>query len=65
MACSGIGPWGKDQKVNGQPSEKNFQRDHDWFRLNNSFADKSFVPERAVFGLPQNYGKNFGIAPTR
>ncbi len=53
--------WGKDGKVNGERSEKNFQRDHDWFRKNKEFIDKDFVPERTIFGLPHNYDKNFGI----
>jgi CRISPR-associated protein Cmr1 len=55
--------WGQSIKGNvlpgGSVSEKRFQDDHDWFRVNGwRSAHKSFHPERAVFGLPHNYGPN-------
>lgn len=55
--------WGHKGKVNNQDSEKNFQKDHDWSKDPFGNTYRNFVPERAVFGLPQNYGQNFGIAP--
>ena len=44
--------WGKDGKVLGEPSERNFPEDHDWLY---SQPTKAFHPRRAVFGLPHNY----------
>lgn len=55
--------WGFKGKVNNQDSEKNFQKDHDWSKDPFGNTYRNFVPERAVFGLPQNYGQNFGITP--
>ncbi|WP_029015114.1 type III-B CRISPR module RAMP protein Cmr1 [Niveispirillum irakense] len=55
--------WGHKGKVNNRDSEKNFQKDHDWSKDPFGNTYRNFVPERAVFGLPQNYGQNFGISP--
>ncbi|TWB10073.1 hypothetical protein FBZ89_13610 [Nitrospirillum amazonense] len=66
--------WGHTKKhsdsgplVNDQPSEKNFQDDHDWFRKNSDprFRTPDFVPRRSIFGLPHNYGDGFGVAPSQ
>lgn len=46
--------WGRNGMVNGKPSERNFQGDH-------NLAEKAIKtnvgthPQRAVFGLPHNY----------
>lgn len=40
-------------KVNGKPSERNFQDDHDWCKNPSGFR-KGFHPERVIFGLPHN-----------
>ncbi|MBP2310731.1 type III-B CRISPR module RAMP protein Cmr1 [Azospirillum soli] len=55
--------WGHKGMVNGVPSEKNFVDDHDWSKEPFGPRYRSFVPQRAVFGLPQNYGKGSGVAP--
>lgn len=56
--------WGQSSKGNKLPdgarSEKRFRDDHDWFRKrNDGWRDNhpGFHPERVVFGLPHNYGK--------
>jgi CRISPR-associated protein Cmr1 len=46
--------WGRNGIVNDQPSEKNFEEDHDWSKNN---RPAGFHPKRVVFGLPHNYGK--------
>jgi CRISPR-associated protein Cmr1 len=55
--------WGFRGTVNGEPSERNFVRDHDWSKApwDRDFA--GYVPKRAAFGLPHNYGKGLGAAP--
>lgn len=54
--------WGRNGKIlNGQPSEKNFKKDHDWAKGIKRFSN--FHPRRAVFGLPHNYGKGVGVEP--
>jgi CRISPR-associated protein Cmr1 len=45
--------WGRNGTVLGKLSEKNFQNDHDFFKK--PVPNKH--PERVVFGLPHNYGK--------
>lgn len=45
--------WGRDGKVLGQPSERNFKPDHDWSKFD---RPKDFHPRRIIFGLPHNYG---------
>jgi CRISPR-associated protein Cmr1 len=56
--------WGHKEKVNGQQSEKNFKDDHDWSKPPfGEESKKTFVPRRAVFGLPHNYGQNSGVTP--
>ncbi len=45
--------WGKTERgnsVNGIPSEKNFEKDHDWIRKIS--RPEGFYPRRAIFGLP-------------
>jgi CRISPR-associated protein Cmr1 len=54
--------WGKNGKVNGKPSEKNFKEDHDWGKL--ITRPKGFHPKRVVFGLPHNYGKGAELEVT-
>ena len=61
--------FGDPPKVAGVPSRKNFEADHDWYRKVNLYAGKDWdrrtnknIPERAIFGLPHNYGKDLGIA---
>jgi CRISPR-associated protein Cmr1 len=49
--------WGHKGKVDGEPSERNFEDDHDWFKE----YPKAGHPRRVVFGLPHNYSKGFGI----
>lgn len=48
---------GGTHQVAGQDSEKNFQNDHDWFKIEE--RDKNTqdvnVPLRSIFGLPHNY----------
>lgn len=50
--------WGHNGKVNGEDSERNFQDDHDGFKLTH-FNDAH--PRRAIFGLPHNYSKTLGV----
>ncbi|MDO4723840.1 MAG: type III-B CRISPR module RAMP protein Cmr1 [Comamonadaceae bacterium] len=48
--------WGKNGKVNGLPSEKNFQDDHDLIRdALRKEASLNALPRRSAFGLPHNY----------
>lgn len=54
--------WGQTIRSNllpgGATSEKRFKDDHDWLRVNGWRNTRpTFHPERAVFGLPHNYGK--------
>lgn len=46
----------------GAVSEKNFQDDHDWYRIK---KEPDFHPRRVVFGLPHNYDKkeSFHVTP--
>lgn len=46
--------WGNNGMVLNTPSEQRFKGDHDWSK-GCRLAD--FHPQRAVFGLPHNYGK--------
>ena len=46
--------WGRDGKVLGRPREENFKGDHDWSK---GLMAKDFHPQRVIFGLPHNYGK--------
>lgn len=55
--------WGHKGQVNNCDSEQNFREDHDWSKDPFGSKFRSFVPRRVVFGLPQNYGKDFGVAP--
>ncbi len=56
--------------VNGKPSEKNFEVDHDWFHGIGRFARRKggkggrgrYAPERTGFGLPTVYRKNFEVS---
>lgn len=55
--------WGQTIRGNWLPgkvvSEKRFQNDHDWFRVEGwRIKHPDFHPQRAVFGLPQNYSKH-------
>lgn len=50
--------WGKDNRVNGEESEQNFQADHDWYRRLGHYRSSDFHPQRVVFGLPHNYSQN-------
>ena len=45
--------WGHRGKVLGQPSERNFQDDHDLMKNNR----RNRHPRRIAFGLPHNYGR--------
>ena len=45
--------WGKENKVLGKDSEKNFKFDHD---LSKGTPVSDCHPHRVVFGLPHNYG---------
>jgi CRISPR-associated protein Cmr1 len=48
--------YGKDGKVNGKPSERNFVPDHDLVReVANGERNVKAAPQRVVFGLPHNY----------
>lgn len=47
--------WGREGKVLRQESERNFKKDHDWSKGD---RPKGFHPQRVVFGLPHNYGKD-------
>ena len=63
MAMMRYRSWGQSIRGNSLPggsvSEKRFRDDHDWFRVDGwRGAHKGFHPERAVFGLPHNYGKH-------
>jgi CRISPR-associated protein Cmr1 len=51
--------WGRKGVVNNEPSEKNFQDDHDWLRSCKNFDHAH--PRRAIFGLPHNYSRDLGI----
>lgn len=55
--------WGFRGRVNNQPSEQNFKRDHDWSKTPWHSEFRGFVPRRAAFGLPHNYGKGIGVKP--
>ncbi len=55
--------WGHRGRVNNRDSERNFTDDHDWSKDPFGAKFRSFVPRRIAFGLPQNYGKGFGVAP--
>ena len=56
--------WGHNGRIgNGLESERNFKDDHDWSKDPFSTKWRDYVPQRIVFGLPQNYGKGFGVAP--
>lgn len=46
--------WGKDGKVLGKASERNFREDHD---LSKKLPASIEHPKRVAFGLPHNYGK--------
>lgn len=49
-----------ERQVNGRPSEKNFEDDHDWFKDQQQRGGPTGgQPCRAVFGLPQGYAKDF------
>lgn len=50
--------WGRGGRVFGQPSEKNFEDDHDLMKAVESGASPSRHPQRAAFGLPHNYGRH-------
>lgn len=51
--------WGNGGMVNGEPSEENFDDDHDWYYGRPTNAN--FHPRRVIFGLPHNYfGKTRG-----
>ena len=45
--------WGRNGRILGRPSEKNFRDDHDLMHGNR----RSRHPRRIAFGLPHNYGK--------
>lgn len=47
--------YGKDGKVNGQPSERRFVADHDLIRTAADGRTIDRAPQRVVFGLPHNY----------
>jgi CRISPR-associated protein Cmr1 len=47
--------WGRNGKVLGSDSEKNFEDDHDLMKTSSS--QRNAHPRRIVFGLPHNYGK--------
>ena len=49
---------GFHETVDGKPSERNFQNDHDWANNPNDSRWGDFHPRRVVFGLPHNYGKD-------
>jgi CRISPR-associated protein Cmr1 len=49
--------WGHKGRVDGEPSERNFGDDHDWFKE----FPRAGHPRRVVFGLPHNYSRSFGI----
>ncbi len=46
--------WGRNGKVNGKDSERNFKDDHD-LAIESIKTKVSTHPRRAVFGLPHNY----------
>jgi len=50
----------------GNDVDASFKKDHDWFREEKDFSKNNggrgdYIPERAAFGLPHNYSKNFGV----
>jgi CRISPR-associated protein Cmr1 len=51
--------WGRNGKIGSGDSEKNFEDDHDWFKLKKDFEQAH--PRRAIFGLPHNYSRNLGV----
>jgi CRISPR-associated protein Cmr1 len=55
--------WGFRGQINGEPSERNFERDHDWSKRPADPAFRSYVPQRAAFGLPHSYGKPLSVVP--
>ena len=49
--------WGRNEKVLGLTSEHNFPNDHHWSK---GRFTPNFHPQRVVFGLPHNYGREPG-----
>lgn len=47
--------WGKYKKVNGKPAEQKFPHSHDLMLDVANLNQPSAIPDKAVFGLPQNY----------
>jgi CRISPR-associated protein Cmr1 len=47
--------WGRNGRVNGQASERNFQYDHDEMKNACEGTVPQGHPKRVVFGLPHNY----------
>lgn len=55
--------WGFRGEVNGEPSERRFEDDHDWSKDESLWGERH--PRRIVFGLPHNYGKAPRVQPER
>lgn len=59
--------WGYNGRLpDGTESERNFKPDHDWAKSPWQGEGRRFVPARAAFGLPHNYGPkchNAGVTP--
>lgn len=53
--------WGRNGRVNNNRSEENFESDHGWAK---GTRPRDFHPERAVFGLPHNYGQGPNLQVT-
>lgn len=53
--------WGNNGRVNNDRSEENFESDHGWAK---GTRPRDFHPERAVFGLPHNYGQGLNLQVT-
>jgi CRISPR-associated protein Cmr1 len=50
--------WGQGGTVLREPSEKNFEDDHDLMKMVAAGRSAQSHPRRIVFGLPHNYGKS-------
>jgi len=51
--------WGFNGRLpSGEPAPKRFDKDHDWAKAPCTGKRDGYVPKRAAFGLPHNYGHN-------
>ena len=60
--------WGYNGKIlDGEPALQLFREDHDWAKQPWAGEKGRYLPKRAAFGLPHNYGKkchNAGVTTT-